>query len=314
MTLAHAAFSVVALSVGLQFAAGIGALRLIPLSGKKLAWALIALALFVMGVRRIISLSRIGPGMELEVSSPQLFFEYEVIGLAVSLLMFLGVWGISPIFAALSDMSEKLKKSEARYKAFIESTLEGIVVFEPTSGAILDANPHFRKLTGYGEFELSGKTIYDFSREGETTMRANVAALLASGKRAFTERQYVRKGGEALIADVAAVALEDEAGPVVFAVVHDVTDRKREAESRERLIAELEESAARVRTLSGLLPICASCKKIRDDAGYWTQIESYLHNHADVEFTHGICPTCSEKMLQEFNDELAEELAAEQNR
>lgn len=63
---------------------------------------------------------------------------------------------------------------------------------------------------------------------------------------------------------------------------------------------ELTEALGNVKTLTGLLPICASCKKIRDDQGYWTQIESYLHKHSDAEFSHGICPDCAKKLYPEI--------------
>ena len=64
---------------------------------------------------------------------------------------------------------------------------------------------------------------------------------------------------------------------------------------RDRLIVQLEETLARVKKLSGLLPICAGCKKIRDDKGYWNQIESYLKEHSDATMSHGICPECAQK-------------------
>jgi hypothetical protein len=74
------------------------------------------------------------------------------------------------------------------------------------------------------------------------------------------------------------------------------------------LILELQEAFAKVKTLSGLLPICASCKKIRDDSGYWNRIESYIGKHADVQFSHGICPDCAKKLYPElFEEEGAEE-------
>ena len=63
---------------------------------------------------------------------------------------------------------------------------------------------------------------------------------------------------------------------------------------------ELTEALANVKTLTGLLPICASCKKIRDDQGYWTQIESYIHKHSEAEFSHGICPDCAKKLYPEI--------------
>ena len=56
----------------------------------------------------------------------------------------------------------------------------------------------------------------------------------------------------------------------------------------------------KVKLLSGLLPICASCKKIRNDKGYWEQIEKYIHNHSDAKFSHGICPDCLKKLYPDF--------------
>ena len=66
-----------------------------------------------------------------------------------------------------------------------------------------------------------------------------------------------------------------------------------DAEQRNaRLVVELQDALIKTKTLSGLLPICASCKKIRDDAGYWHQVETYIRDHADVDFSHGLCPDC----------------------
>lgn len=67
---------------------------------------------------------------------------------------------------------------------------------------------------------------------------------------------------------------------------------------------QLRQSKEEVKRLSGLLPICSSCKKIRDDDGYWQEIESYLHTHSDTQFSHGICPECAKKLYPEFADQL----------
>jgi AmiR/NasT family two-component response regulator len=69
-----------------------------------------------------------------------------------------------------------------------------------------------------------------------------------------------------------------------------------------RLNKELEQALNKVKTLSGMLPICASCKKIRDDKGYWQQIESYIREHSEAEFSHGICPECARKLYPEYYD------------
>jgi AmiR/NasT family two-component response regulator len=70
----------------------------------------------------------------------------------------------------------------------------------------------------------------------------------------------------------------------------------------ETLNQQLSEALEQVKTLSGLIPICASCKKIRDDDGYWNQVDTYLKRHTDVEFTHGVCPACALKMYGEYID------------
>lgn len=77
-------------------------------------------------------------------------------------------------------------------------------------------------------------------------------------------------------------------------------ERKRAQDERERLIIELQDALAEVRTLSGLLPICASCKKIRDDQGYWNQIEDYISSRSKATFSHGICPECAKKLYPEY--------------
>jgi len=81
----------------------------------------------------------------------------------------------------------------------------------------------------------------------------------------------------------------------------DLTERKQADEEREKLIKELKDALHEVNTLSGLLPICASCKKIRDDKGYWNQIESYIQDHSEAEFSHSLCPECLKKLYPELD-------------
>ena len=69
---------------------------------------------------------------------------------------------------------------------------------------------------------------------------------------------------------------------------------------REKLIKELQYALDNVKTLQGLIPICASCKKIRDDKGFWNQVEGYISQHTDAKFTHGICPDCAKKLYGDF--------------
>ncbi|MBI5641308.1 MAG: response regulator [Nitrospirae bacterium] len=75
---------------------------------------------------------------------------------------------------------------------------------------------------------------------------------------------------------------------------------QRQNREKDELIAKLRDALDHVKILSGLLPICASCKKIRDDKGYWSQIEEYISEHSEAEFSHGICPDCMKKLYPEL--------------
>ena len=89
----------------------------------------------------------------------------------------------------------------------------------------------------------------------------------------------------------------------------DITERKRMEAERDQLIIELQKALANVKSLNGLLPICASCKKIRDDHGYWSQVERYVQDHSQATFTHGMCPDCSKIYFPGLRKEVRPEVA-----
>jgi len=80
-----------------------------------------------------------------------------------------------------------------------------------------------------------------------------------------------------------------------------VRERERAEREKEALIQELQDTLAQVKTLKGLVPICAHCHRIRDDRGFWNQLEKYLHDHSDASFSHGICPTCMKENYPEVD-------------
>ena len=82
----------------------------------------------------------------------------------------------------------------------------------------------------------------------------------------------------------------------------DITSRKKAGEERERLFNELSDALANIKTLRGMLPICSYCKKIRDDKGYWDQVDSYISKHTDTVFSHGMCPECAQKVLKDYEE------------
>ena len=100
---------------------------------------------------------------------------------------------------------------------------------------------------------------------------------------------------------MSSVVFLDPAGEERTCIIfRDITQRKQLEAERERLIAELQEALGKVRMLSGLLPICASCKKIRDEKGAWNELETYVRKHTQANFSHGICPDCMHRLYPEY--------------
>jgi hypothetical protein len=104
---------------------------------------------------------------------------------------------------------------------------------------------------------------------------------------------------EVSVAEISSARSGRKTGRVLL--LRDISERRRAEEKREKRIGELREPLINAKKLSGLLPICASCKKIRDDKGYWHQFETYMKEHAEAEFSHGIYPECEAKLYRDLN-------------
>lgn len=131
---------------------------------------------------------------------------------------------------------------------------------------------------------------------------------ITHGKSWVGELEMVTKSGRVFPAHERADAILDAAGNIVglIGIITDITERKRADEAlratlaeNENLVAELRHTIAQVKTLRGMLPICAWCRKIRSDDGYWNQIETYLAEHTDLTVSHGVCPDCYAKMMKD---------------
>ena len=122
-----------------------------------------------------------------------------------------------------------------------------------------------------------------------------------SGKVLSLIHEHYRSDGEKRILEIIASPLFSKEGSFqgIVEIERDVTDHRKADEEREKLIGELQEALSKIKTLKGLIPICAWCKKIRDDKGYWTKVETYIREHSDASFTHGICPECLKKVSPE---------------
>ena len=142
-----------------------------------------------------------------------------------------------------------------------------------------------------------GRTITGRARDILTEFSDEEQKLLGA-RDAAEQLGYVNAERLLIVGSVLAVALLVLANLMVG---REMASRRRVEIEREKLIGELQQTLAQIKTLSGLIPICAWCKSVRNDQGYWQSVEQYVHSHSDASFSHSICPSCREK----FKDEIA---------
>jgi len=165
----------------------------------------------------------------------------------------------------------------------------------------LDANENWIDKLGLSREELIGKTVSELRIWANPANRDIFAKILREKGVCNNFETYFRmKNGDLIPCQIAAAIIEIEGEKCVMAITRDITQRKIMENERETLIKELQDAITHVKTLGGMLPICSNCKKIRDDKGYWKQIESYIRDHSDAEFSHSICPDCTDKLYPDF--------------
>ncbi len=187
---------------------------------------------------------------------------------------------------------EQLRVREAQYRALFD-LMPGSVLLLDAQGLVRDANPTFRRQMGYTRLELLGERVSRFTQDSRAAIETNLARVVA-GEVLEHEVVNIQKNGRLRYYELreAAVTLPDGTRGVL-AMSNDITARKVEEHQREQLILQLQQTLAQVRELRSLLPVCAACKKARDDKGYWNQIESYITNHSRVLITASLCPDCA---------------------
>ncbi len=165
------------------------------------------------------------------------------------------------------------------------------------SGYFRRLNPAWEQTLGFTREELMSRPFVEFVHPDDRARTlAQNGAVRGGGQAVDFENRYRCKDGSYRWLLWNSAPRTDER--VIYAVARDITARKQAEEERAHLLAELQASLAEVRTLREILPICAYCRKIRDDQDYWSSVESYIARHTRTRFTHGICPTCMETVVE----------------
>jgi PAS domain S-box-containing protein len=200
-------------------------------------------------------------------------------------------------------IEEKLRESEENFRVIFKNNSSAIAIIDPDTTITL-VNDAFCQMVGYTKEETVGMSwMQKISSEDLDRLKEYNDQVLSNSPDLpdKCEFHFIHKNGEVRQA-MMSVALMQSSRKIISSFI-DITERKQAEAEREKLILKLQEALAEVRTLSGLLPICSSCKKIRDDQGYWNVLEGYLTKHSDAQFTHGICPDCMVKLYPDISND-----------
>jgi PAS domain S-box-containing protein len=171
------------------------------------------------------------------------------------------------------------------------------IMFTDAEGVITTCNDNASQLFGAPKTKLIG---FSFRSIRDDLMRAAVAKAL-SGQKSRFEGEYLTVTGNILTqmrANFSPAFNSDGEVSGVIGIFEDITDRQLVEKNMQGLIRELQNALAKVKEMGGLLPICASCKRIRDENGVWNAMECYLRDHYNITFSHGMCPECVKKMYK----------------
>ena len=178
--------------------------------------------------------------------------------------------------AKLTDSNKALIDSEERFRNLSDASFEGIAITE--KGSILESNNAMAQMFGYDTIELVGMEATDLVT---LDVRKEVQNNILSGNENSYETIGLTKDGNRFPIGIHAKMFLYKGRRVKVTAIRDLTEQKKAEEE--------------IKKLQGILPICASCKKIRDDKGYWNQVEAYIEQHSEAQFTHGMCEECAEK-------------------
>lgn len=196
--------------------------------------------------------------------------------------------------------TRKQAETDLLFTRSVMDRMMGAVFWAMSDGHLVYVNESSCSRLGYSRDELLRLRATDLI-PGYTEAKWKVFwDALEQKKSMILEGRYRKKNGEVFPTEVRADLISYAGQDYACGIVYDITERKQVEEERKRLISELQEALSKVKTLSGLLPICASCKKIRDDKGYWNQIESFISEHSKAEFSHAICPECAAKLYPDY--------------
>ena len=212
--------------------------------------------------------------------------------------------GVSTIARNITErkiMEAALREKEQSFIRIFQSSPEGMALTTLNEGVFLDANEEFLRSIGRSREEVIGHTAQELGLWEDLSVRTTLLSdLMTLGKVHNRELTKRNKSGELSTVLWSGEIITIGGKEILLSTAMDITERKRLERDREVLIAQLHDALDQVKQLSGVLPICMHCKKIRNDNGCWSQLEVYISEHSDARFSHGLCSDCAKKHYPDY--------------
>jgi len=198
---------------------------------------------------------------------------------------------LSRLHQFLAEYSSRHDGGDALYQHLFENHRSVMLIIDPRSGAIVDANASACVYYGYQKDAVLRMKIFDINTLTQEQICREMECAVLEQRNYFNFKHR--------LADDSVRDVEVYCSPVrlsgrdfLFSIIHDITDRLRLERERDEIIAKLEKATQEIKTLRGILPVCCFCKKIRDDQGEWEDLDSYVLRHSEAKVSHGLCPAC----------------------
>jgi len=195
--------------------------------------------------------------------------------------------------AVRKKAKEEIRSNNRMIHTLFNATDDAMFLIDE-DGTLLAFNKALSNRLSKDTEELLGMCVYNFLPSDLAMLRKKwIEHVILSGK----PIRFEDKRDGVWLENIIYPIFSKNAPTTMLAIFsRDITARKHYVQERENLIERLQDYVSKIKTLSGLIPICSSCKRVRGDDGYWGQLEVYISDHSDAEFSHGLCPECAKKI------------------
>ncbi len=216
-------------------------------------------------------------------------------------LLVSGLFLLLGIIAGRLVKGQKQLKAENQFKAMILDQVNDVIMIHDFEGRIIYFNEATCRMRGCSRNELASlKMSQIIAPQYRELLLTRMKEIKEKGELIF-EVGTLNKDGSSTPVEMHARRIEIDGEEMVLSIARDISKHKEYEETRDSLVKELQTALARIKTLKGLIPICSNCKKIRNDQGYWQQVEDFVKEHTEADFSYGLCDACARELYPEFS-------------